>query len=786
MQRSARPRFARTCWHTSLKGIWERVHSARVALPGRATPSAFSSAGTRSISVPDAIEHRSVLAATPPREGWRWNIAVLLGYLAATIVFTWPLVLHWQTGVIQHGSAPVDGGQNIWGLWWIRHAILHGQNPYVTSYLFFPDEINLFWQTFSLPNALLVLPVLIASGPIVAFNLLVLLAFGLSGFLVYKVARALLDNRVAALFAGFIYAFAPYHMQPLLGGALEIVAVQWIPLYVLLLMAMLSRPSAWRVVAAAVALVITTLSSHYYGLFCVVYTILHVGIALLLVPDRRYWLAVTVGAAGIAIIWIAALVPFAWPVNVLHTNVPGDWYSRQVYHSVALVDLAALNIQHPLWGDYARQWLQTLHPFGVEIGVSPGVVVYALVLYGCVCSWKKTWPWLLLALLLLVLSLGPELKIDGRPTDIPLPFKLLDTLSPFRNSSRPSRFVAVMMAPVSVLAGFGVQDVWRRSGRYALRVVAGVGVVLLCELAVAPWPILPIRVDPLYARLHYEPDLGGVLELPPRNDDSQYMMNQMCHSRPLAGGYLARTPDYSLAAHDSTVRQLWYAEQPTPDVFGADLADELAALGIRFVVLNTADLSSSELARLRAHLDIPRIVPYGQNARVEIYKVVGDRVGPLILPLDGWYAAETDGRRTWRWMRETSELRVVAPQDAVVSLTLDLTAYQSPRPLEIWLDGRRLRHVVVPSAPLERSLRLVLILRAGEHRVTLRSTAEPALDGRHISISALRAQIERASPIGADVRNTLPPDNMPTIMPALKTTLCAESAAASYHERTEP
>jgi hypothetical protein len=738
------------------------------------------------MSVPDARRRRSILAATPPRESWRWNIAVLLGYLAATIVFTWPLALHWQTGVIQHGSTPVDGGQNIWGLWWIRHAILHGQNPYVTRYLFFPDEINLFWQTFSLPNALLVLPVLIASGPIVAFNLLVLLAFGLSGFLVYKLARALLDNRVAALFAGFIYAFAPYHMQPLLGGALEIVAVQWIPLYVILLMAMLSRPSAWRIVAAAVALVITTLSSHYYGLFCVVYTLLHVGIALLLVPDRRYRLAVMAGAAGIAVIWIAALVPFVWPVNVLQANVPGDWYSRQVYHSVALVDLAALNVQHPLWGDYARRWLHALHPFGVETGVSPGVAVYALVLYGCVRSWKRTWPWLLLALLLLVLALGPELKIDGRPTDIPLPFKLLDTLGPFRNSSRPSRFVALMMVPISVLAGFGVQAIWRRSGRYALRVVAGIGVVLLCELAVAPWPILPIRVDPLHARLHDESNPGGVLELPPRNDDSQYMMNQMCHGRPLAGGYLARTPNYSLAAHDSTVRQLWYAEQPTPDVFGAELADELATLGIRFVVLNTADLSSSELARLRAHLAIPRIMPYGRNARVEIYKVVDDRVDPLLLPLDGWYAAETDGKRTWRWMREGNELRVVAPQDAVVSLALDLTAYQSPRPLEIWLDGWRLHNIMVPAAPLERSLRLVLNLHAGEHRMTLRSAAEPAPDGRHVSVSVLRAQIEHTSPVGAEIRNASLPDDMPPIMPALETTLCAEPAAASYHRRTGP
>jgi hypothetical protein len=99
----------------------------------------------------------------------------------------------------------------------VRQALLEGENPYLTRYLFYPEHINLFWQTLSLPNALTVLPVALLAGPMVAFTL-VLLSFRLAGYVAYRLACALLADRFAALVAGFVFAFAPYHMQPPLGA----------------------------------------------------------------------------------------------------------------------------------------------------------------------------------------------------------------------------------------------------------------------------------------------------------------------------------------------------------------------------------------------------------------------------------------------------------------------------------------------------------------------------------------------------------------------------------------
>lgn len=680
----------------------------------------------------------NTLAAVPPPESWRWRVSVFLGYLVGGVLFTWPLLLHLRTGVIQKGALPVDAGQNIWNLWWVQQALLTANNPYLTHYLFYPEQINLFWQTLSLPNALTVLPITLVAGPVVAFNALVLLSFGLGGYFAYRLGRALLADRFAALVVGFVFAFTPYHMQPLLGGALEIIAIQWIPLYILLLMRALHQPSVGRMLAAATGLLLTTLASQYYGLFCLVYTAGHAGLAWLLARGIGYRLRLAAGTVAIPVIWFLALLPFFWPPGSLGTATLKDWYNRQVFHSAALVDFVSANVRHPLWGAAATRWSQELHPFGIEIGASPGFVVYALLLYGVIRYRREVWPWLLLALGLLVLTLGPELKIGTEPTGIPLPFRLLDAFGPFQNSTRPSRFVAVMMLPVSVLAGYGTRALRERWHERKTALAGLVGGMLLLELLVVPWPIMPLAVDPLYAGLNRYNEPGAVLELPPRNDDSQYMLNQLCHGRPLVGGYLARTPAYPLVANDTSVRRLWYARNAPPDIFEADPANELDRLGIRFVVLNLGHLSRNETARLRQQLAAPGIVRYAGNTELEIYRISATAPRPVLLPTAGWYAAETNGQQTWRWIGDNAQMQLLVRTRSVVSLALTLTGHESPRPLRITINGMPLVETTVPAAPQVTTLRLAFVVPAGESTLLLESAALPAPDDRRLSVSVTR------------------------------------------------
>jgi hypothetical protein len=718
------------------------------------------------------------LATEPPAEGWRSLLAVFGGYMALALLFTWPLALHLGGGAIQRGTLPVDAGQGIWNLWWARTALLSGASPYQTTYLFYPLSVDLFYQTLSLPNALLAWPALLLS-PVLAFNMLALLSFGLGGLFAYRLARAIVPGRAAALLAGFVYAFTPYHTQRLWGGSLELICVQWLPLYVLLLMRALHRRTPASALAAGLALLLVTLASQYYGLYAVIYTLGHVLLALIFMSSWRIRLAGLATAAGVGGVWLLGLLPFIWPLSTLGGAAIEDWYERQLYHSAALVDFVLPSALHPLWGGPAASLQNSLHPFGLETGAALGLGIYLLCGVALARRWRQSWPWLALALLMALLALGPELKLAEASTGLPLPFQLLDLIGPFRNSSRPSVFIGLMMIPVALLAGMGLAALHTTKsakgtkskqysphlralralrGRYGLPSIALIALVLL-EALVAPWQILPMQAGPGYAALAADPTEGAVLELPPRNNDSQHLLNQICHGRPLVGGYLARLPYYPLLSGESALNRLWEARAATPDLLPLDPAAELASLGVRYVVLDLTQLTRGQIARLSGLLATPGIShvdsPEGQ-ARYTIDPAAGGLAAALG---PGWLALEQAEGRRWRWLGDEAIIELIAARSGPATLSLSATAYAADRPLTIWQGDQLIYSALMPAAPAERRLMISLLLPAGSTQLRLAAPAERAADGREISLSVrdLRAAALPVAPGYRPAERPIPP-----------------------------
>jgi len=704
------------------------------------------------------------LRAEPPHEPWRMRLVVLLGYLALGVLTTWPLAAHMGTHVIQRGPALVDAGQGVWNMWWVRAALLSGQNPYLTGHIFYPERVNLFWQTLSLPNALLTLPVLLPAGPVAAANLLTLLSFGLGGYALYRLALGVSGDRAGALVAGAAFVCAPFHMQMILGGPLEIIAVHWIPLYLLLLLRALRRPGVVRALAAAAGLLLTSLASQYYGLYCAVYSAFHILLAALLVPRDPAGGAPRLRLLGVgllvALVWAGTLLLFTGAPDTVGAAAPEDWLERQLYHSVALVDFLAPNVLHPLWGAAVSGWLERLHPFGVEAGALPGVTLALLALVGLRRCWARAWPWLALALLAALCAMGPQLQITDGPTGVPLLFSLFDLAGPFKNSSRPAYFVPVMLVPVCVLAAFGTAALRRGvSGWPARLLLCGVALLVLGELLVGPWPLLPVRPAPFAAALEARPP-GAVLELPPQNDRSQYMVNQTCHGRPLAGGYLARTPDYPAAAFPSALQRLWDAAPPTPDIFPVPPEAELSALGIRYVVLHPDATTGRHAEAIRATLaQMPHAARLPERD-AEIYVIDVAPPAALALPGAGWQPVEQEAGRLWRWIGAEAELRLLARAPGRATLRLRVAALAHERRLRLELDGRPVAELRVPPGPPEQELAQPLDLAPGQHTLRLLSPADPVADGRQLSL--LFTSVALDTPPVAPQDLSQPPATLPT------------------------
>ncbi len=697
----------------------------------------------------------SPLVGEAPAEPWWQHGLIFLGYLLLGITFTWPLVLHMGDGVIQKGGLPIDAGQGVWNLWWARSSLLNGQNPYLTRHIFYPLPINLFFQTLSLPNALLVLPILIGLGPVVAFNSVTLLSFGLGGYFSYRLALALLKDRPAALVAGFLFACGPYHIQRIWSGPMELIAIQWIPLYLFCFVQALARPSPLRLIGAAMALLITTLASQYYGLYTAVYTAGHGLLATLLAAPTYRWR--TLGAsAAVGILWLLGLVPIILRVGGVGDAVLEDWQVRQVFHSVALVDLISPNIQHPLWGQALAAWQNQSHPFGLENGAGLSVAMLLLVGIALVRRWKQSWPWAALVLGSYLLAMGPQLRFDAAQSPIPGPFLLLDLITPFRNSSRPSIFIALSAIALAVLCAQGFVLLNQRP-RW------GLGLLLVAELLVSPWPITPLRVAPAYQALNADPLPGAVLELPPRNDDSIYLLNQICHGRPLVGGYLARLPDLDFTIYPSATKRLWDADPPPSDILDLNAPTELAALGVRYVTIDLTRLAEFHVNRIRRQLAGPHTSLVYADASLEIYAISGDVDQPAATLGPGWYGIERDGERRWRWMRDRAMISLHARQQSMVKVEFLATAYGEARPLIIWNRQDQLTTLEIPAAPYEQWVTLDLMLPPGRSDLILESAMVPNTDGRMVSLAiqqmritpiAFRPEVRRAA--GTFIPATIP------------------------------
>jgi hypothetical protein len=187
--------------------------------------------------------------------GRRAEAQILGAYAALTVAATYPLVLSVRRAI--PGSD--DAYQFYWDLWWVKRALVDRHtNPYVTGEVFFPYGGHLYFHTLNLLQDVIVLPVTLLLGLPVAYNLIVLLAFTLSGFGMYRLALYVLEHevdpdgvraqpqraRLAAFAAGAAFTFSSYRHVHLLGH-LDLLSTQWLPLSALFLLKTRREPG-WR------------------------------------------------------------------------------------------------------------------------------------------------------------------------------------------------------------------------------------------------------------------------------------------------------------------------------------------------------------------------------------------------------------------------------------------------------------------------------------------------------------------------------------------------------------
>jgi len=478
-------------------------------------------------------------------------------------------------------------------------------------------------------------------------------------------------------------------------------------------------------VIAAFFLVLVTFSDWYYLLYCLLFTaVVFVWVVCVMlwrggkarrnasspvppfshIPAHMGRLAITV--AGICLVWAVAISPLLVPMvreaRQYNFMVPNPQESR--LYSADLLAFFTPQQFHPLWGDWAAAEAKVFTATVSEYQVFAGFTVLALALLGTFATLRRTAPgtktgawrsarwgggiglWLLTLIFFFLLSLGPVLHIAGRTAllpdgrEIPLPYAWLVRIVPFMNISRSvSRFDAMVMLALAILAALGLNWLVRRGRAGRVAAIAALGLIVF-EFLPVPYPMSPPDTPAWYKTLAADPRPGSVLILPMDWDRPNYLLDQTTHGKPLVAGYISREDPRTLVERAPVFQPFRHLG---PDIIAFDLASQgkqtLNDLGVRWVVLdryqmpenpdnpkhNTRSITTAAAAQI-----FGQQAPVYQDDRLTVFEVPSDALTAPYLILDANWGSFDLKRQTRSF---TGAASVIVRASSADQVTLRIT-----------------------------------------------------------------------------------------------------------------
>lgn len=529
-----------------------------------------------------------------------WLAASLLMVLL-TIVFTWPLPLKLSHSVVG------DYGDNMhfaWMIGWFDRALfdLH-ISPYHVPQLNYPQGWDLARSEIPLMLVLPGLPFAAAGNPVLGYNIAVLLSFVLTGLAAVWWLRDLGRSWAASVFAGVAFAFNPFRMAHFRAGHLNILATMWFPVLMLGVFRVLRgrRLPLWQGIASGVALGFVSLSSQYYFYLTVlVGGALAVGYLLIFdrakIVDGEFWRKAGVIVLSAAPFALAGIAPY---LSVLKA---GGLQQRSVYAvasgSASLTDFLLPSTDHFLWGSWISQHFIRDH--WIEGSLYLGVVAMCLAIVGLLSLWRTErrlfWLFVGLALISLVIAIGPYLHWNEQLVSIHLPAALADRLGqetlavplpgyflfkvvPLYDRMRTFKRAGILvLLAISVLAGVGLDVLAERVPHHRRGWLITLLFVLLA-IDFYPGPFDPwskVEPRPVDLWLAGQPGGGAVAQFPfDLEEDQLHVYYTLYNQKPFLGGFFNAYPP-----------EQYRRIAPVMATFPSDESlDLLAKLGVQYVLV---------------------------------------------------------------------------------------------------------------------------------------------------------------------------------------------------------
>jgi hypothetical protein len=539
-------------------------------------------------------------SAAAPRGRTTWQdalvVLVLSSFLSALLWHNaWAKPFTTQVGVFG------DADEYSWFLSWVPYAIGHALNPLGSTFVNFPQGINLMWNTSVLLPSFLMSPVTLLFGAPFSYNLLATAAPALSTTFAFAAFRRW-TGRLPALTGALVFGFSPYMVSQTVGHLAQTL-IMTAPLLLIvldrLLVVQASTPwvdglllgaLAWvqlltgeevlaMEVAAAVIAVIVLCAISHRGIF----------------PRLRYAVKGLAVAGGS---FCALALPFL-AYQYLGPDKVQDVHPPNIYVTDLLGFVIPTNITHFATSAAVRITDQFTGN-GSEQGAYLGIPLLLFVAFTLVVARRRrvTWVAFSVAAGAALLSLGPTLHIHGRVTTVGLPDAWLQDL-PFFHNLLPDRFASVMWLGVGLLVALGLDELKRL--RLPLT-VSGWAVASLSLVALFPITNFPAATSPRYTAFdtsfacpeatpwpRSSPPPAAALVLPTINEMALRWQAEarFCYVMPSATGMTGTNPaDLGRLRLMLTVGQPGQRLPTLTPATRVEAADDIRALDIKEVIVS--------------------------------------------------------------------------------------------------------------------------------------------------------------------------------------------------------
>ena len=390
-----------------------------------------------------------------------------------------------------------DNFQYMYMLGWVAKALRTGGSPFIDPHLNPPAGLQLASTDAPFISFIVFAPLTWLTNETLTYNLLLFLAYFLSGLFTYIWIKRLTGSRLAGVVSAMIFMLAPYRLAHSIGH-INLVSTQFIPLFFWALDSALQteRPALRQLALLALATCLVGAMSQYYLVICLSCGIIY---ALLARPELRFLLfqgwKYALGALVGGLISSLPYIPVWLDGGFQETKI--DW-SRG--GSTGLLNFFIPSYLHPLWGNLILRVNPVIN--WVEFSVYIGIVALGLAILALSWSasrYRSQIKAMSAALLFaLVMSLGTDLHlIAGIPVmaehPIWLPAYYLGQLPLFGLMRVWSRFAILVSFFIALLAGIGIARLETRPG---FRPLWKVLVLVLIVLDFLPGKLPSIELQP--------------------------------------------------------------------------------------------------------------------------------------------------------------------------------------------------------------------------------------------------------------------------------------------------